>query len=171
MTRTRASSAASKLPLELLIEIFLATRTLHGRDDALTASPPCTYLSHVCRSWRAAAIMCQELWSCLPRPSEAWTKLCLERCYSVPIDCVTRTSHGNASWEVGDLHTNPQLVHRSRTITAHLRVGQDCDFMPLMSAYVLATMSMLEKHPQTFSCLEDFELHSTGSPYGAGSVP
>ncbi|KZV67855.1 hypothetical protein PENSPDRAFT_653682 [Peniophora sp. CONT] len=78
-----------RLPNELLSEIFLCVHDLVGTertDEPLYGAPPCTFLSQVCHRWRSVAIACQHLWALFPRVGREWTKACVTRAHSVPVD-------------------------------------------------------------------------------------
>ncbi|KZV66664.1 hypothetical protein PENSPDRAFT_654705 [Peniophora sp. CONT] len=75
----------SRLPVELLEQVFLWTYALHNPDYGMAGMPACAFLSHVSRRWREVAVRCQALWSEAVRPSIAATELCLTRCPTHPV--------------------------------------------------------------------------------------
>ncbi|VDC02718.1 unnamed protein product [Peniophora sp. CBMAI 1063] len=78
-----------RLPTELLIDIFLRVHDMTGANDThnhLRGPPACAFLSYVCRRWRTVAISCQQLWASFPRSNQHWTRTCIERAHSCPVE-------------------------------------------------------------------------------------
>ncbi|VDB85252.1 unnamed protein product [Peniophora sp. CBMAI 1063] len=76
----------SRLPVEILDQVFLWTHALYVTDNGATVMPNCAYLSHVCRRWREVALRCQTLWSDVVRPTYEATQFCLARCPTHPLN-------------------------------------------------------------------------------------
>ncbi|VDC03900.1 unnamed protein product [Peniophora sp. CBMAI 1063] len=75
------------LPAELLSHIFALTVPAGMDRDWSRRVPPYMNVYRVCRHWRAISIACQKLWSTsLPYKSLEWTKVCLARCPTIPLE-------------------------------------------------------------------------------------
>ncbi|KZV65491.1 hypothetical protein PENSPDRAFT_689821 [Peniophora sp. CONT] len=113
-------STVADLPVELLSIIFVLLANSHN-DNWQAKSPPCTYLSHVCRRWRAVAIACQELWSTgyLPRSTVEWTKTCLSRCPSIPLTVLI--GYSNNDFDRGREAIGLVMHHRDRIRALYVR--------------------------------------------------
>ncbi|KAI0061702.1 hypothetical protein BV25DRAFT_1826428 [Artomyces pyxidatus] len=77
--KTRRGSPISKLPEELLLEIFAhlpnyAARRRRGRD----CPPHWLSVTRVCTLWRRVALACPDLWRFIPLESEPWTQAALK---------------------------------------------------------------------------------------------
>ncbi|VDB85260.1 unnamed protein product [Peniophora sp. CBMAI 1063] len=151
----QAVPAVRRLPLELLNEIFLATKALYGPDTAELDPPPCTYLSHVCRTWRAAALMCQQLWSSVLRPHMEWTKLCLERCHHLPVEIII--SRRTAFLPQHPAYPAILLAYlRARVIIIDFRGQPTSSYAP---AFLAVSIGLLSPQHCPLPMLEELQIH------------
>ncbi|KZV67856.1 hypothetical protein PENSPDRAFT_38505 [Peniophora sp. CONT] len=84
------SASIGRLPNEILSEIFLCVHDWVAiqpdSDEPFEGAPECVFLSHVCQRWRDVAIACQRLWALLPRNNIEWTRACVARAHSIPVN-------------------------------------------------------------------------------------
>lgn len=89
-TELNSHSPVAILPPEIFSEIFMQAAGIRPGDAATDGSIPSvrdvTRASHVCRQWRAIALECPALWSCidLNRPPE-WVAELLARAKGAPL--------------------------------------------------------------------------------------
>lgn len=117
----------NRLPNELLSEIFLCMHTRFiselGYREYYHGPPPCASLSHVCQRWRNVAIACQRLWSLFPCRSSEWTRACISRAHSIPVDLNIETVEPTPMQQSTRLAL--PSISRAKTLDVHIQVRVD----------------------------------------------
>ncbi|KAF5325549.1 hypothetical protein D9619_010106 [Psilocybe cf. subviscida] len=103
-------SHISKLPGELLVEVFLMLQAIQGLGD--WHSTNWRNVTYVCRAWRIVALSAPVLWSTPPTHREEYTSLVLERSKSanLRIALERRTSKATINAVLGHIERIQALV-------------------------------------------------------------
>jgi hypothetical protein len=125
-TRRNTYARISRLPNEVLIEIFA---TLRVADDEVQLWH---HVAYVCRHWRRVAQESATLWTSPPTDLQEYTLLMLERSRTSPLEIEMRSNTFKATWaailsnigRIKSLNTSQSrsaLNHCQRTLLALAR--------------------------------------------------
>jgi hypothetical protein len=115
-------SLFDKLPPEILVQIFFHLRPSFwgqsGAERAELSLADFLSLSHICSSWRRAALGHRTLWNLLPGTNRKTTRLLLERSGNTPLTVVLNANHRNIS----SSHIQPVLDNIDRIRYMHMEI-------------------------------------------------
>ncbi|KII87399.1 hypothetical protein PLICRDRAFT_254172 [Plicaturopsis crispa FD-325 SS-3] len=175
-TRRNEFALISRLPPEILSEVFLCGRAMHTpeRDTRWIK------VTYVCRHWRDVALDCPRFWSYIIPRTLKWTQELLARSKDAPLTIVSTTPYPTQNME---LSLELALTHISRVSMLHLTSTARCmervfDPLAAKAAPLLESLELeVPDHnpyniPETFCTginpmLRNLSLGSCSIPWGS----